>query len=76
LIVCNFTPVPRLKYRIGVLQTGCYDEILNSDATVYGGSNLGNYGGVSSESISFMRHPDSIEIDLPPLGVLVFKLRN
>jgi 1,4-alpha-glucan branching enzyme len=69
--VFNFTPVPRRGYRIGVPLPGFYRETLNSDAEAYGGSNLGNRGGVSSEPISWMGRPHSVRIDLPPLAGLV-----
>jgi len=73
LMVCNFTPVTRLGYQIGVSQAGYYAEILNSDAQCYGGSNVGNYGGVSSQAIPLMNRSHSLKLDLPPLGVLVLK---
>ena len=52
LFVCNFTPVPRLNYRVGVPDPGLYREIFNSDAEMFGGSNLGNAGAVMSEPVS------------------------
>ena len=67
----NFTPVPRSDYRIGVPQPGFYREAINSDAEIYGGSNLGNQGGVESEHIRWMGRPHSIPMALPPLGALV-----
>jgi len=71
--VCNFTPVPRHGYRIGVPTLGHYRELLNSDAETYGGSNLGNGGGVMAEPISVHGFPNSIVLTLPPLSVLYFK---
>ncbi len=71
--VCNFTPVPRHGYRIGVPSLGHYRELLNSDAETYGGSNMGNGGGVMSEPISAHGFPNSIVLTLPPLSVLYFK---
>ena len=67
----NFTPVPRDNYRIGVPLAGFYREAINSDAQFYGGSNVGNQGGVQSEPMSWMGRPYSIPINLPPLGGLV-----
>ena len=69
--VFNFTPIPRTDYRIGVPLSGFYREAVNSDAEVYGGSNLGNQGGVESEPVSWMGRPHSISIALPPLGTVV-----
>jgi 1,4-alpha-glucan branching enzyme len=70
LVVCNFTPVPRPAYRVGVPLAGRWRETLNSDAQEYGGSGLGNLGGVESEPIEAHGHPQSIALMLPPLGVL------
>ena len=73
-IVCcafNFTPVPRENYRIGVPKPGFYREALNSDAGIYGGSNVGNQGGVEAEAVAWMNRPYSIPIALPPLAGLV-----
>ncbi len=75
VVACNFTPVPRQGYRIGVPRAGYYGELFNSDATVYGGSNLGNGGGVYSEPISQHGFADSISLTLPPLGILFLKPR-
>ncbi len=69
--VFNFTPVPRTNYRIGVPEPGFYREALNSDAALYGGSNVGNQGGVESEPVSWMGRPYSIPIALPPLAGLI-----
>jgi 1,4-alpha-glucan branching enzyme len=73
LIVCNFTPVVREQYRVGVPHEGFYREILNSDSQIYGGTNIGNSGGVWSENRTCHDQPYSLEITLPPFGVLVFK---
>jgi 1,4-alpha-glucan branching enzyme len=73
LVVCNFTPVPRFHYRVGVPDPGVYHEILNSDAEMFGGSNLGNGGRVTSEPISYSNHYHSLSITLPPLAVVVFE---
>jgi 1,4-alpha-glucan branching enzyme len=73
VVVCNFTPVPRWSYRVGVPEHRYYREILNSESNLYGGSNLGNGGGLHSEPIPWHGKPCSIEIVIPPLGVLYFK---
>src|SRR5262249_55181581 len=71
--ICNFTPVPRYDYRVGVPQDGYYREILNTDSTAYGGSNLGNSGGVHSTTMPSHGHPHSLVVTLPPLAVLFLK---
>lgn len=73
VIVCNFTPVPRTGYRIGVPENCFYKEILNSDSQIYWGSNLGNAGGINADKISCHGKSYSINITLPPLSVLIFK---
>jgi 1,4-alpha-glucan branching enzyme len=73
VVACNFTPVPRRNFRVGVPAAGWYDEIFNSDSTYYAGSNLGNFPGMMAEPISWHGRPWSIEITLPPLAVLVLK---
>jgi 1,4-alpha-glucan branching enzyme len=73
VFVCNFTPVPRHSYKIGVPQAGYYKEILNTDAESFGGSNVGNGGGVQAHPKSHHGRPASIEITLPPLAVVAFK---
>jgi 1,4-alpha-glucan branching enzyme len=70
IVVCNFTPVVRAGYRIGVRDPGWYREILNSDSASYGGSNAGNGGGVNAEAIPCHGRPYSLSLTLPPLGVL------
>jgi 1,4-alpha-glucan branching enzyme len=70
LCVCNFTPVPRVGYRVGVPVAGFYTEVLNTDGAVYGGSNLGNAGGVMSEPRPWHGQPHSVVLTLPPLGTL------
>ena len=72
VIVCNFTPVPRENYRIGVPQPGRYCERINTDAVEYGGSGIGNAGEVHSDDEPMHGHPHSIRLNLPPLGALVF----
>jgi 1,4-alpha-glucan branching enzyme len=71
--VCNFTPVPRHGYRIGVPTAGWYRELLNTDAFHYGGSNVGNSGGVQSVAGPCHDFPHSLTLTLPPLGMLMLK---
>jgi 1,4-alpha-glucan branching enzyme len=73
VFICNFTPVPRPEYRVGVSREGWYREILNSDAEVYGGSNVGNGGGVQAEAVESHGRPHSLRLTIPPLAVLVLK---
>ena len=73
LVVCNFTPVPRRGYRVGVPAEGFYRELLNTDAAYYGGSNLGNAGGVRAEPRPWTGQPWSVTLTLPPLGVVMLK---
>ncbi len=73
LIVCNFTPVPRYGYRIGVPAGGFWREILNSDAREYGGGGLGNFGGVQAASWGCHGRSHSVTLTLPPLSVLFLK---
>jgi len=73
VVACNFTPVPREKYAIGVPEPGFYREILNSDAAMFGGSNLGNAGGVMAMETPRHGRPHTISITLPPLAVVVFR---
>jgi 1,4-alpha-glucan branching enzyme len=74
-LVCvfNFTPVPRYGYRVGVPHDTYYREILNSDSSYYGGSNLGNRGGIKAEPVPFSVFSHSISLSLPPLGALYLK---
>ncbi|MGB8699108.1 MAG: 1,4-alpha-glucan branching enzyme [Thermosynechococcaceae cyanobacterium] len=74
LTVCNFTPQPHSHYRVGVPEAGFYTELLNSDARQYGGSNMGNLGGKWTDEWSFHNRPYSLDLCLPPLATLVFKL--
>jgi 1,4-alpha-glucan branching enzyme len=74
VIACNFTPVVRHDYRIGVPQKGYYRELLNSDAGIYGGGGVGNMGGVQSEDISSHVHGQSLSLTIPPLGIVILKL--
>jgi 1,4-alpha-glucan branching enzyme len=69
----NFTPVPRTGYRLGVPEEVFYKELLNSDSSHYGGSNMGNSGGVTSRREPWSDWPCLMEVTLPPLAVVVFK---
>ncbi len=73
VVVLNMTPVPRGPYRVGVPQAGYYRECLNSDGWMYGGSGIGNAGGVQSTPEPLHGQPHCLEITLPPLGMLVFE---
>ncbi|MFL6655096.1 MAG: 1,4-alpha-glucan branching protein GlgB, partial [Sulfurifustis sp.] len=73
VVVCNFTPVPRPNYRIGVPRGGFWRELLNSDATIYGGAGFGNFGGVDSVPIPMHGEFHSVSLTLPPLGMLLLK---
>ncbi|MCB1760163.1 MAG: 1,4-alpha-glucan branching protein GlgB [Gammaproteobacteria bacterium] len=73
VVILNFTPVPRENYRIGLPQAGALREVFNSDSVFYGGSNLGNEGLVESQPVSWMGQPQSVELTLPPLGMLILQ---
>jgi 1,4-alpha-glucan branching enzyme len=73
LFVCNFTPVVRQNYRVGVPLEGHWKEILNSDAPLYGGSGQGNFGGLSTVPLPIHGRPFSLNMTLPPLGIVIFR---
>ena len=73
VVVCNFTPVPRVNYTLGVPEAGAYNELLNSDAGSYGGSNQGNLGRVVAERQPSHGQPCSITLTLPPLSTLLLR---
>ncbi|MBM5805121.1 MAG: 1,4-alpha-glucan branching protein GlgB [Candidatus Verstraetearchaeota archaeon] len=73
LVVCNFTPVPRMNYRVGVPRSGIWKEVLNSDAKEYGGSGHGNFGAVEATPVAFHNKYRSLSLTLPPLGILFLK---
>jgi 1,4-alpha-glucan branching enzyme len=73
LVVCNFTPVPRAAYRVGVPAGGEWREILNSDAGMYGGSGMGNYGSTWAADEPSHGRPHSLMITLPPLAMVAFR---
>ncbi len=74
--VVNATPVVRYNYQLGVPEPGFYREIINTDAETYGGSNVGNLGGVQSEDLPWMGREYSVLIQLPPLATVAFKLER
>lgn len=76
LVCCNFTPVPRDNYRVGVPTSGHWKEIFNSDSEAYGGSNRGNYPGCDTLGEGEHGRPDSISVNMPPLGVSIFRLEK
>jgi len=73
VVVCNFTPVPRLGYRIGVPRPCFYQEVINTDARQYGGSNLTHGAGVQADARPWQNQPCSVQLNLPPLGVIILK---
>jgi 1,4-alpha-glucan branching enzyme len=74
--VVNATPMVRYDYRLGVPKSGFYRELINSDAETYGGSNVGNFGGVQTQDVPWMGREQSILIHLPPLATVAFKLER
>ncbi|HEX5869506.1 MAG TPA: alpha amylase C-terminal domain-containing protein, partial [Longimicrobium sp.] len=73
LFVLNFTPMPRQAYHVGVPRAGRWREVLNSDADVYGGSNVGNQGTIETVPLAAHGREQSLPLTLPPLGILVLK---
>jgi len=73
LVVCNFTPIPRPRYAVGVPHAGHWREVLNSDAEIYGGSGMGNFGGLEAAPLSAHGRDHSLSVTLPPLAVVFFK---
>jgi 1,4-alpha-glucan branching enzyme len=72
-VACNFTPVPRPGYRIGLPHAGVWREVFNSDAEVYGGSGLGNLGRVVAEASPWQGMPASAEVMVPPLATVILQ---
>ena len=68
--MCNLTPVPRHDYRLGLPQGGHWREVLNTDSGHYGGTDVGNFGGVEAEPTPWMGQSHSAELSLPPLGAI------
>jgi 1,4-alpha-glucan branching enzyme len=73
VFVVNATPVPRYAYRVGAPGEGWYEEILNTDAGIYGGGNIGNYGGMHADPIAWQGRSHSLCLTLPPLATIGFK---
>ncbi len=76
VVVFNWTPIVRHGYRIGVPEPGYYEELLNSDAAAYGGSNVGNEGGRHAEDVPAHGHPQSLVLTLPPLAGVMLKVQG
>ena len=74
-IICvfNFTPIPRSGYTVGVPHAGKYKEIINSDANIYGGTNVGNAGVVTTKNEPMHGHAQSLDLTLPPLGLVFLR---
>jgi len=70
LVVVNATPTPQYNYRLGVPMAGRWEELLNSDAAEYGGSGVGNFGGVSTAPLDSHDHHQSVVLTLPPLAAV------
>lgn len=73
VVVANFTPVPHERYRVGVAEPGYYREFFNSDSSCYGGTNFGNGGGAMAEAVPWNGRPYSLQLRVPPLGVVYLK---
>ena len=73
VIVLNFTPVPREEYRVGVPALGSYRELFNSNSGYYGGSDVGNRGGVEADTIPWDGRPCSVAMTIPPLAGIVLQ---
>ncbi|HLW82944.1 MAG TPA: 1,4-alpha-glucan branching protein GlgB [Candidatus Acidoferrales bacterium] len=73
IVVCNFTPILRENYRVGVPERRFYQEIMNTDSSFYGGSNAGNGGGVNADPVPWNDREFSLKLILPPLAVMIFK---
>jgi 1,4-alpha-glucan branching enzyme len=71
IVACNFTPVARHEFRIGVPAANAYVEVLNSDAKIYGGGDVGNAGRAAVEPVAANGYEQSISLTLPPLGAIV-----
>jgi 1,4-alpha-glucan branching enzyme len=76
LVICNMTPVVRKKYRIGVPFAGFWKEIFNSDSSIYGGSNVGNAGGVETVPVAAHGRKQSLQLNLPPLAAVLFSFER
>lgn len=76
IVACNFTPVPRYDYKIGIGESGTYVQIFNSDDTKYGGSGIGNNQDLQTLEPGWNFKPYRLQVVLPPLSVVVFKLKE
>ena len=76
VLIFNFTPAPRVAWRLGVPEPGRYDETINSDSKLYGGTNVGNLGGVDTEPVPANGFGQSLLLTVPPLGALYLKRRS
>jgi 1,4-alpha-glucan branching enzyme len=76
LSVCNFTPTPQHNYRVGVPRGGHWEEVLNSDAPLYGGSGQGNIGGVDAAPVHWHGQSQSLNLTLPPLAMIALVSRG
>jgi 1,4-alpha-glucan branching enzyme len=75
LVVCNFTPVVRHDYLVGVPAAGGWDEVLNTDSAFYGGSNIGNGGRLHAVDQPMHGHPQALSLTLPPLATVYLRPR-
>ena len=73
LVACNFSPVPRYGYGVGAPEAGVWVEVLNTDSAIYGGSNVGNQGALETKGWSTHGRPATLELTLPPLGVVILR---
>jgi 1,4-alpha-glucan branching enzyme len=73
LVVCNFTPIPRANFLVGVPSRGVWREIINTDAREYGGSGWGNMGGVESVPVGSHGRIESVNLNLPPLSTIILR---
>jgi 1,4-alpha-glucan branching enzyme len=71
IVILNFTPIPRIGYRIGLPLPGAYDEIFNSDSHYYGGGDVGNGTRTEAEARAWMNRPYSASVTIPPLGAII-----
>jgi 1,4-alpha-glucan branching enzyme len=75
LAICNFTPTPQQNYRVGVPRGGHWEEVLNGDATLYGGSGQGNIGGAQATPVQWHGQTQSLNLTLPPLAMIALRSR-
>lgn len=76
VVMCNFTPIERVSFRIGVPSAGIWEEVLNTDAEIYGGGNRGNLGHVTAQDVACDGHAQSVVLTVPPLSTVVLRLQN